>query len=86
MKKLVKFCLAVMLLGLLLLCLGCYTSITFPDGTKYTRFGPQELNGLLFTQDANGLITLSVDKQKSDMEIAFDAGVVSAQAGGGHDD
>ena len=67
---------------LLLVVSGCYSSITLPDGSRYVRFGNQELNGVRFVKDANGVIELEIEGQKSLTELAFDAGIVQGKLGG----
>ncbi len=68
---------------------GCFSSVELSvpvaDGrvvtAKYIRWGAQSLEGLSIT--GPGGWTFGLDKQKSEFELGFDAGVISAQAGGG---
>lgn len=55
----------------LLLC-GCLSmGIETPDGYKahYTRLGNQNIQGLRFERDKDGIIQISLEKQNSDAKI-----------------
>ncbi len=84
-----RFARTVILVLFALAVSGCLAELDIeyplPDGrivrTKYTRWGSQSLEGV--TLAAPGGWRFGLEKQKSDFQLGFDAGVVSVQAGGG---
>ena len=61
-----------LLLIVALLLPACSTiSLSAPDGyhASYTRIGNQDISGLRFEKDANGLYRLTLDKQSSDPDV-----------------
>ena len=72
----------IMIIALVLFC-GCATIEGY--GVKYTRWGVQQLDDVIIgIKDPNGLtISVLIEGQKSDTELALQAAGFGAKMGGG---